>query len=82
MEVIKKCHSGQQAVLTNCHVFVKCSSLILVSGNDHANCNCIDRARYLIQAIALAILLHECLVNSENVESTVVFNRKKKKPQK
>lgn len=65
-------------MLTNCHVFVKYSSLILVSGNDHTNCNCIDRARCLIQAVVLAILCHECLVNSGNVERTVKCNRKKK----
>lgn len=63
-------------MLTNCHVFVKCSSLILVSGNDHTNCNCIDQARCSFQAVTLAILLHECLINSENVERTVVREKK------
>lgn len=41
-----------------------------MSGNDHTNCNCIDQARCSFQAVTLAILLHECLVNSENVEMT------------
>lgn len=63
-------------MLTNCHVFVKCSSVILVSGNDHTNCNRMDWARCSFQAVTLAILLHGSLVNPENVEKTVVREKR------